>query len=245
MGAASYAMYDVVRIQTAVAESDPLAGVPETCGARAGQLTAGGSAKDSDADGIPDDLTITITAANCDTTAYNWVGKIHVSDPGTTPGYDMSAELDHTMTSSVVIHHLDVRHIRYNGATTTGSIDFRESFTSTAFGGGPVSEGSGYSATFTLTPTGAEELGIGSFEPATLAFTGWIDWKDDLPPTSGPWRFSIRSVEPVVIDSHCGDYGAVQGGAFEGKLNGGGPAQFTQTWSGCGASVIATEGTTD
>lgn len=243
-GASSWARYDVTRIWTAVEDTDPLAGVPEGCGTLSGSLTAGGDPKDTDLDGIPDNLTITITRANCDSTAFGFIGKFHVSDPGTTPGYDYNADLSDTMSSAILIRHSDTRHIRYNGATTTGSIDYREWWTVYNEAGEP-SEESGYSADFTLTPTGGPTLAAGVYGPATLAFTGWIDRKDEVGAIAGPWRFSIRGVTAVTLDPGCGELERVTSGAIEGSLNGSGPAKFTQTWSACGTSVITTEGTTD
>ena len=243
-GAASWALYDMVRVEIAVRDTAPLSVVPAGCGTLSGSLTAGGAPKDTDADGIPDNVTITITHANCDSTAFGFIGKVHVSDPGATPGYDYSAELSDTLTSATMIRNTDVRHVRYNGATTTGSVDFREWWIVYNEAGTP-SEESGYSAEFTLTPTGGPTLAPGATGPATLAFTGWIDRRDEVGTPTGPWRFSVRSVTPVELDPACGGYGNVKGGAFEGNLNGSGPATFTQTWSACDVSVVSTEGTTD
>ena len=243
-GASSWALYDIVRIQVAVAETEPLAGVPDGCGARTGSLTAGGAPKDTDADGIPDNVTITITQANCDSTAFAYIGKIHVSDPGATAGYDYSADLSDTISYTVLVRHTEARQVRYNGATTSGSIHYREWYTKFDLNG-VRSEESGYSADFILTPTGGPTLAAGAYAPATLAFSGWIDRKDGLEPLGASWRFSVHSVTPVALDTGCGGDGSVTGGAFEGRLNGSGPATFTQTWSACSTSVISTEGTTD
>lgn len=243
-GASSWAVYDVVRIETAVAETDPLASLPEGCGALTGSLTAGGAPKDTDADGIPDNLTVTINATNCDTVAFIYRGTIHLSDPGTTPGYNYSADLRDTVSAHIFLRHTDVRQVRYNGATTTGSINYREWYTQFDMPGTGTEE-SGYSATFTLTPSGGPTLAAGAWGPSTLTFSGWIDYKDDVIPVAGPWRFSVQTVTPIVLDPSCSGYGSFAGGAFEGSLNGSGPAKFTQTWGGCDDSVISTEGTTD
>jgi hypothetical protein len=243
-GASSWALYDIVRIETAVAESDPLAAIPEGCGALSGVLTSGGDPKDSDADGIPDDVTYTFTRATCDKVAFPSVGHIRVKDAGVTRGYDYNADLvDTIIAPDRTLRRTDVRSVRWNGTTTTGSIKYREWLTQAGDFGG--TEESGYSATFTLTPTTADTLAVGAFGPSTLELTGGIDRKDDLGAVAGPWRFSIRSESPITLDPACGDYGSVSGGALSGGLNGGTSVTFAQVWTSCGVSTISTEGTTD
>lgn len=243
---AAFAGTEVVgQIEQAVADSNPWKSNTFGCTTYAGTLTSGGDPVDSDGDGIPDHLILKWTTPHCGGSAYSILGSLTISDPGATPGYDYSADyIDSVSPGHLALHVVQVRHVRYNGATTTGSVSGRFRTTSQDYANHPFEE-EGYSATFTLVPNGAATLAPGLFGPATLSVTGVFDNQDAIPPTGPTFRFNLSSGPTLTLDPACTYVDGITGGEIDGMLNGSGPAKFTRAWSDCDVDSISVEGTTD
>jgi len=241
-GASSYGLQAVSEVRAAVTTIDPFSNFAG-CGTLSGVL-AGDAPKDTDGDGIPDDATLTfVHDSTCGGGGTFYDGSIRMRDPGVDAGFNFTSDYTITYSESVKHRRQESRQIRFHGSSTTGAMSARE-WDYHITSGVTTAEESGYSANFTLTAADGTTLDPGEFGAGTLTLTGEIDHKDAVPPTADPWRFTLSTPNPLVIDPGCGLDGPTTSGDLYGRLNGGTSVTFTRSWTACGAETITTEGTT-
>jgi len=188
---------------------------------------------DSDGDGIPDNAVFTFTAAEC-TTIYEdgarevVTGIIRLSDPGTTPGYDLVYDdwrvryYDPGETSPAL-------NVLVNGdwlllGTTTSRTLSQQTDINLAANGQSVTLTSDFDAGFTATEPGTlawnQPLPDGSIQ-----FNG--DWTIESP--QGDFALGVETLAPLHFDPLC--FGITGGELMAVGSNGG---SVDVTWAGCG-----------
>lgn len=197
---------------------------------------AAADATDTDGDGVPDDATWTFNAADCTRTDLEGnssvvTGAVGISDPGLTPGYDLS------------IQALSARFYQSGDPDPALQLDLDGTWglrgTSDA-----LTLDQHYN--FALTFDGHTTVLANTLDVAFDAAAGDIAWGVPLPDGTlsidGQWQVTaadrayqlvLNTLTPLAYDDACGGF---VGGALQAFGDGG---MVTVTWTACG--VYTTE----
>ena len=202
-------------------------------------VTVSGDTADADADGIPNNETVTLS---CDSTLSTGVvlsihGTIHIQDISGLYGYQFSVNLTEVESHADTSLNLSITGTDNASFTASSATDNLNFTLSDVMKQGTVSTGGAFhenwAATFTPTST---LLSLGNPLPdGSIAFTGGFYVTDVADPTHN-FNFNILTTTPLSFSAACqaaSDDPVFNAGVIQGKFNGSATAGFTATFTAC------------
>jgi len=201
---------------------------------------------DTDADGVPDDLTVSFSAPSCstmvDSTTVQWSGSFRVTDPGATAGFNIAYSNVRLRVTALNGDYFDVAvNGTQNVAATATQATLNQNMTvALAAREGQETVSGSLSQNWTAQYAVAEGQTFtphGELPSGALTVSGSSTWIG----AQGNFAFALSTTSPLVHDAACVDEPEFASGVVRAALTGSGGVIFIRIdFIGCGQDPIVT-----
>jgi hypothetical protein len=202
---------------------------------------------DTDSDGIPDNLTITFTVANCsvtDTTTGQTLtitGSVHIQDTddaNTQFGYlldmnHLTVKFDDPSLTTPFVYSGNGSYgvdVGTNGATNSSDVDY-----TFAYSGQTFTYGYTINNSYTAATPGSVDWTTGTLPDGDFAFSGSFNWDGyDNASKRTLFRFTVATTVPLSYLESCAfQIPPFDAGNIRGAISGKSTVGFDITYTGC------------